>query len=371
MPVLGSTASTSSTPPGWYNVKDYGAVGNNTADDTTAIQAAMNALKANVNAASGSPGGQTLYFPPGFYKVTSTLNFSSLAEVRILGGAGRGSGQVNSIAADANPPTCINYTGANTTSVVNLADSSGCVWDGVSVWSNTASFGGVLLNLDCTATQKVFGTRVQNCQLRAVASTSAAILTSLDGAVEVTYDNVMFLDAGSAAAQVRCMTSGGSAQWCNAIAFRSCSFLGTRSKSVLNPGFQTSFFDCTFEPSTGLVPAPISADLLATGLPDIVTFVGCGFWDATGATGSWITSSVATHAWSFTSCFFESSVAGPILSLNSQNGVAFIGCQFDSPNGGTPNIFDPAHAITNGRMVGCYVKSPVVNNNAAVGVTVL
>lgn len=46
-----------------FNVKDYGAVGDGVADDTAAIQAAMNA----------SRDGGIVFLPPGRYKVTATL----------------------------------------------------------------------------------------------------------------------------------------------------------------------------------------------------------------------------------------------------------------------------------------------------------
>jgi len=45
------------------SVKNYGAIGDNIADDTSAIQAALNA-------------GGAIYFPDGIYRVTSTLNIS-------------------------------------------------------------------------------------------------------------------------------------------------------------------------------------------------------------------------------------------------------------------------------------------------------
>jgi len=45
------------------NVLDYGAVGNGTTDDTTAIQNAINAAKI----------GNVVYFPPGTYKITAAL----------------------------------------------------------------------------------------------------------------------------------------------------------------------------------------------------------------------------------------------------------------------------------------------------------
>jgi hypothetical protein len=51
---------------GWVNVKSYGAKGDGSTDDTSAIQSAIDALLA-------ASGGELL-FPPGYYKVTSTLN---------------------------------------------------------------------------------------------------------------------------------------------------------------------------------------------------------------------------------------------------------------------------------------------------------
>jgi hypothetical protein len=71
---------------GWFNVKDpaYGAVGDNTADDTTAINAAIAALNA--------AGRGVLYFPAGSYKTTSDLT-TITAQATILGdGHANGSG---------------------------------------------------------------------------------------------------------------------------------------------------------------------------------------------------------------------------------------------------------------------------------------
>lgn len=53
----------------WYNVKDYGAVGNNSADDTSAFQQAIDAAEA--------AGYGTVYIPEGTYKLTATLTVNS------------------------------------------------------------------------------------------------------------------------------------------------------------------------------------------------------------------------------------------------------------------------------------------------------
>lgn len=52
-------------PNPWYDVKAYGAVGNGTTDDSTAIQTAINTANTN--------GGGTVYFPPGTY-IAAGLN---------------------------------------------------------------------------------------------------------------------------------------------------------------------------------------------------------------------------------------------------------------------------------------------------------
>jgi hypothetical protein len=58
------------TSLGITNVKDFGAVGDGVADDTAAIQAAIDSFP-DISVSS-NPGG-TLYFPTGTYKVTNTL----------------------------------------------------------------------------------------------------------------------------------------------------------------------------------------------------------------------------------------------------------------------------------------------------------
>lgn len=60
-----------------YNVKNYGAVGDGVTDDTTAIQAAINA----------APNGSTVFFPASTYKITAEL---SITKPLVLAGAGRG-----------------------------------------------------------------------------------------------------------------------------------------------------------------------------------------------------------------------------------------------------------------------------------------
>lgn len=63
----------------FINVKDYGAKGDGTTDDTAAIQAAINA--------AGTPGRGTVFLPAGTYRTTSKLSLP-ISNVGIVG-AGR------------------------------------------------------------------------------------------------------------------------------------------------------------------------------------------------------------------------------------------------------------------------------------------
>jgi hypothetical protein len=71
---------TSGGAPGrdYINVKDYGAKGDGTTDDTTAIQAAIAAMWTSGN-------GRQLYFPKGTYIVSAKLDLSGKQGFRLVG----------------------------------------------------------------------------------------------------------------------------------------------------------------------------------------------------------------------------------------------------------------------------------------------
>lgn len=62
----------------WFDVRDYGAVGNGTADDTTAVQDA-------INAAAAASGGGVVLAPTGTYKLTAAVSFPAGKTVDLVG----------------------------------------------------------------------------------------------------------------------------------------------------------------------------------------------------------------------------------------------------------------------------------------------
>ena len=78
------------------SVKDFGATGDGTTDDTTFIQAAIDSF---------SLTGGTLYFPPGTYKVTTSINVNK--PIHLIGGPAGSAYQPNT-----NPAVKILWAGA-------------------------------------------------------------------------------------------------------------------------------------------------------------------------------------------------------------------------------------------------------------------
>lgn len=345
------------------NVSTYGAKGDGSTDDTTAIAAAITALRGNLGVA-GAPN--ILYFPPGNFKVTSTLDMTLLPEVHVLGSSGRSLG--GAYAIDATPPCYLNYTAGGAGPAVNLAGSTGVVWDGLAVWATTAAYSGTLVNLDTTTAAGTGGNRFLNCSFKITSGSGTPRLLSLDGQVETSFSNVEFFDCPGGS-QVRCINTGASAKFSNANSFISCGFRGVRTNSVLDPAFQTTFVDVNFEHNGSGVPCPIVAATTWNGSVAALNFHGCGFWDVTGAgSAAWLTSSVASAGWGVYGCYFSINQTGNAFDLGTaHDGLVVSGCYFEDVTGvGTPSVFKSTNSITHGSFVGNHVKSPVVDNSGSV-----
>jgi hypothetical protein len=108
------------------NVKDFGAVGDSIADDTTAIQAAITATTT----------GKALFFPSGTYTFSTQLVFTT-NQIAIIG--------------ESSATTFLKYTGANTTNdLIVIGDGVlnyvNCHISGFTIYSQTLMTGGFALH---------------------------------------------------------------------------------------------------------------------------------------------------------------------------------------------------------------------------------
>lgn len=120
------------------SVKDFGAKGDDTTDDTTAVQAAINAVKAN--------GGGSVMIPKGTYKISAALVIDS-SNVRIIG---------DGIASKIK-------TYSQTAHVFTVAASGGGEIDNIifrdfSIWASVTKTAGAAF--DCTKTARCEWSRV-------------------------------------------------------------------------------------------------------------------------------------------------------------------------------------------------------------------
>ena len=98
----------------WYNVRAYGALGNGSADDTVAIQAALNA--------ANSAGGGLVYAPKGTYKLSTVTVFNN---TMLLG--------------DGPQATIFSCNATPTAVIVTDTSATGCIFENFQINVNQSS----------------------------------------------------------------------------------------------------------------------------------------------------------------------------------------------------------------------------------------
>lgn len=138
----------------WFNVKDYGATGDGTTDDTSSIGLAIDALNATIS-------GGVLYFPAGIYYTTGYYTLTKPANVFGDGGGvnGQGYGTYGEVTGSTNAVTTIivndYYMFDTTAEVLSVHDLC------VRVEQNTSPYvDGVIAWYDDTLFQKI---DIYNC----------------------------------------------------------------------------------------------------------------------------------------------------------------------------------------------------------------
>lgn len=131
---------------GIYAVKDYGAKGNGTTDDTTAVQAAMDAI--------ATAGGGTLLFTPGTYKINGTVKLASNAYITGYGA------KIKKTTGSGNYCVFVGLAGSATSAVGYGKGANNITLDGLVFEGDLAA--GVSIN--ALSLHRSSGVTVRNCQ---------------------------------------------------------------------------------------------------------------------------------------------------------------------------------------------------------------
>jgi hypothetical protein len=248
------------------DVKAFGAVGDNVADDTAAIQAAIDAVPT-----SGFPSssGGIIVFPRGIYRFTQ-LDLDGKVNLTLQGSGGRvGGTQLRS-----------SYAGSG--AILSCHSVNSLRIEGMGVIAENTAFTGVVIDCDGTA---IAPTNFVNLSEVYIFQTADAAATSIGVSLEyVLSSEVSRCYLAGCKAGILGRRSG--ASFSNSITVNDCTFAGQAVASILNPYDVWRVRDCTFEPIVGNVPGAILSE---ASIPVQGLYIDrCWTGDATnGGAGIW------------------------------------------------------------------------------------
>ncbi len=286
---------------GVVNVMQYGAKGDNSTDDATALAAAVAALPAT---------GGILFFPPGrTFLCSTTLNFSGKANVIIQGHGGRSAG--------AGTASRLIYTGGGSGSFLNFQSTFGTVIRDIQITHN-GSFTGNMVDIRNTGSGDPSYSIITNCYIGGNSSNRTSVLVNLDKATRVCIDNCAFYDAA-----VCVIGKSVNANYSNQVTIRNCGF-NTSPVAIKNPDQAWTVLGCVFEGSAAGVAGAMTHDVgvVCAGL----TVMGCWTGDITSGTQF----VVAGKAITFQGNWIGATTANGINVDEITNGLIIEGNHFQS-----------------------------------------
>lgn len=288
---------------------DYSAVGNDSTDNTSAIQSAMTAANA--------VGGGVVTLGPGTFRCSSGLTFYSDVTLRGTGGPGGSSG------------TILKFTGTGSGRFIDGRSISNAKIEHLTILYSSASFTGTLLDLGGTAASPGSSHTLDHVYLGgASASQQTATLLRVNGQHTCSYNHVQF---GHCNIAIQGLEGATSDDFANGLTFNSPFFAHYASAAIKQPGQGWTFNGGVGEPKDNGSPSGFidSSDLTIT-VPQGFTWNG-GWLGDVSATGSWVKWSGRGFKWN-----------GGLIGLNNSStffqamqlvyGVDIRGVRFSNSN---------------------------------------
>lgn len=311
-----------------YNVRWYGAKGDGSTDDASAIQAALDKAAAQgVTEGISGKYGAIVYFPSGKYKCTSGLNVRSSLGIKMVGEAGR-------VAAN-NGVSSIVYTGGAIDRFLDARSTFAFEVRDLDFHYTNSAFIGLYLDtkhspdgINAGADTSYFIARGCNFSGGGTVASCHAFI-ALGSTIFANIEDCHFSYGmqGIRGAELSDYSNNVTITNCvfdNLVNYTESDGTDSIGAAILNAGENWSVKGCAFEGGNGgfgrmlrayYVDLPAGNGLISRGL----SFEGCWFGDA--GDGFWIEPGTGT-LWGFG--FVNNHMSGKLklYSLQSENGVA-------------------------------------------------
>jgi len=279
----------------YVSVKDFGAVGNGVADDTTAIQAALTT-------------GNSVYVPQGTYNISATLRLNSDGQIFYGDGDGNASEPARSV---------LKWVGASSGKMFSISNGTTENWQNCTVknlWFNGNSLANIAIEGYSSA---VSGGAWRNRY-------EYLTISGLTGANNTAFD----------------LGSGAFPNFAHDTEISGCFVIGA-IRGAISAGALQRFSNTTFSLCTNAV----------TGLAGSAwSFVGCVF----SQSGAYDFTGTSVQAANFTGCWFEDSTTG-IYQATTSHTCNFDGCYLQTKSTNTTQLINMGNAAGNFSIKGCFV----------------
>lgn len=249
-----------------YHVAAFGAVGDGATDDTAAVQSAITA------AISSKKAGRVIFEPQKTYRMTGELNLDQSGGITLEGGSGR-------YGVGVTPATAsLLFTQTGSGNCISARSSYGLTMRGLRIAHDSASFTGVLLNLDYLAYDTAYAL-IEGCEFKGSATARTALGISMHNAILMTIRDSLFVD------MVGGVRGKSGAGYCNGVQVERCTFHRCTDYGIKNAAEAWLVHGCNFETAADGGALGYTEDMPSFGP---LTFKGCWFGDATVAARPWI-----------------------------------------------------------------------------------